>query len=124
MFTSSHLLSKADSGVEACAHSGAARCQEIKAGQSGLYPLNAHPDLGHVASKLLAQGQGSRVLGVGSPDLDDVVKLLGLGLKSVVKLPEMLTMSQFYRVWITDKFSKEVSNLDNFPEATSHCRSY
>ena len=72
----------------------------------------------------LAQGQGRRVLGVGPPDLDDVVKLLGLGLKSVVKLPEMLTMSQFYRVWITDKFSKEVSNLDNFPEATSHCRSY
>ena len=103
----SHLLSEADPGVKTGADSGASGGQKIEPGQGGLYPLNAHPDLGHIASKLLAQGQGSRVLGVGSPDLDDVVKLLGLGLKSVVKLPEVLTMAQFYRDWITDKFSNQ-----------------
>ena len=35
--------------------------------------------LGGVAAKLLAQGEGRGVLGVGAPDLDDVLKLLGLG---------------------------------------------
>ena len=55
------------------------------------YPLDAHPDLRHIAAKLLAQGQGGRVLGVGSADLDDVVKLLRLGVQSIMKLPEMNT---------------------------------
>ena len=90
---SSHLLSEADPGVEAGADCGAPGGEEVESGQGGLYPLDAHPDLRHVAAKLLAQGQGCGVLGVGPPDLDDVVKLLRLGLKSIVKLPEMLTMS-------------------------------
>ena len=85
----SHLLSKPDPGVEASAHSGAAGRQEVEAGQGGLNPLNPHPDLRHVASELLAEGQRGGVLSVGPPDLDDVIKLLRLGIKSIVELPEM-----------------------------------
>ena len=63
----------------------------------------ASPDLSNVAPELLAKGEGRGVLGVdyyhhhhhhyhyhlgvGSPDLDDVLELLCLGVQSVVKLP-------------------------------------
>ena len=90
---SSHLLSEADPCVKTGADCSASGGKKVQPGKGGLYPLDTHPDLRHVAAKLLAQGQGGRVLGVGPTNLDDVVKLLRLGVQSIMKLPEMNTMS-------------------------------
>lgn len=56
--------------------------------QSPLDPLDTPLDLGDVAAKLLAEGQGRGVLQVRPPDLDDVVKRLALVFERGVQLLE------------------------------------
>ena len=45
---------------------------------------HAELELHHVTTELLAESEGRGVLSVGPPDLNDVIKLLRLGIQSVM----------------------------------------
>lgn len=76
------LLGESDVGVEACSDSSAALRELIDVLEGLVDALKVVLELVDVGRELLAKGDGSGVLGVGSTDLDDVgefVTLLGQG---------------------------------------------
>jgi hypothetical protein len=80
-----HLFREADLGVEPRAHRSAALGEHAEPWEGCVHPLDAVGHLCSVARKLLPQGEGGGVLGVGAPYLDDVSKLLGLGFQGVLQ---------------------------------------
>mmetsp|Transcript_29221 Transcript_29221/g.74970 ORF Transcript_29221/g.74970 Transcript_29221/m.74970 type:complete len:415 (-) Transcript_29221:64-1308(-) len=84
-----HGLREAGEGVEARADCCAALRQAEQARERALHAADAVRHLLRVAAKFLAQGQGRRVLGVRAPDLDDGVKLFGLGVQRGLQLLEL-----------------------------------
>src|SRR5690606_26545393 len=74
-----YFFGKAHWRIKPGANCGAALRQFLEAGQGQLDTLYRGGDLRSIAGKFLAKGEGSGVLRMRTPDLDDVVKRLGLG---------------------------------------------
>lgn len=81
----SNGLVETNSGVKTSTDSGTTLSKESQARKSVLNTLNAVGNLSSVTRELLAEGQGSGILQVGSTNLDDGAELLGLVINSLVE---------------------------------------
>ena len=69
-----------------CSNRGSALSEHAKAREDGLDAFNAVGNLLNVTTELLTKSQGGGILQVGSANLHDAVKFLGLGLESCAEL--------------------------------------
>lgn len=76
-------------GVETGADGGSSLGKVSESGENVLDSLNAVLHLGGVAGELLSESERSGVLQMGSANLDDVVKLLGLGVQRLLEQLEL-----------------------------------
>src|SRR5690606_27405207 len=83
-----YFFGKAHWRIKPGANCGAALRQSLEAGQGQLDTLYRGGDLRSIAGKFLAKGEGSGVLRMRTPDLDDVVKRLGLGVQRLMQAPQ------------------------------------
>ena len=74
--------------LPACADSCASLCKLIQPGQGIFDPLQAIIHLGGVPTELLPQGERGRVLCVGTPDFDNLVKGLCLVCQSCLQVKQ------------------------------------
>lgn len=79
---------KALVGVEAGTDSSPTLGQGIKARKGGLNAIDGVGHLLNVPGELLAKGEGSGVLKMGTTDLDEVIKALGALIKLITKVGE------------------------------------
>ena len=81
----SDVLGEALEGVETSADGGTTLSEVAQTGESGLDTQNTVLELSNVARELLAEGQGSGILQVGTANLDDLVESLLLLVHGVLE---------------------------------------
>jgi hypothetical protein len=72
-------------GVQPGSNSSTTLCQLAQAWENILNALNAVRDLSDIARKFLAERQGSSILQMGTANLDNMAKGLGLGFEGVMQ---------------------------------------